>query len=456
MGLSKGVVQRTGPLAVQLGALGVVTGLAVAGYKWTLVEVFHWVVVKGVGLHYPPTRLRASLGESAMSRPWILPVVVGVGGLLAIICGRIFRTRGHRFHGADRAIDAYHHDPLSFLVSDGVGDWIGSLATLGFGGSGGPEGPVASIAGATTGWFGKKFGWSRQEGRFALAASVGIAIGALFGAPLAGVVLAQELMVARGFARGSLLRSCWVGTLAFLVYGAFEGYGSVLVPLPNPHVHVGALLGAVVVGVVAALCGSLYAKSLAVSRAWGARFKPPEVVSFVGGLCVGAMGIALPVVLGIGTSWSDVTVVKSIVLSLPLWFLCVVPFARILGTALTIGSGGTAGLFGPALLIGGFSGAALWRLALIGHVVSHSSSPLAWVLGGMAVCLGSVGRIPLAALLLVVEMTGVGSVIFPVALAVLIGTGVAHLAGQWLFLAQVSGEGEGGAVRLGDPQTGDR
>lgn len=445
------MIKRTGPLALQLGALGVVTGLCVAAYKWTLMEVFHWVVVKGVGLHYPPVHLGASLGESAMSRPWLLPIVVGVGGLLAVLFGRAFRTRDHRFHGADRAIDAYHHDPLSFRVADGLGDWIASIATLGFGGSGGPEGPVTSIAGAVTGWMGRQFGWSAREGRFALAASLGIAIGALFGAPLAGVVLAQEIVVAKGFARGSFVRSCWVGAVAYLVYGAFMGYGSVLVPLGNPTPHLDALVGALAVGVVAALLGALYAKSLAASRVLGARFKPPELVSFLGGATVGAMGIALPAVLGVGTSWSDLTVVRGILLSLPLWFLCVVPFARILGTALTIGSGGTAGLFGPALLIGGFGGAALWRLALNAHLVAQLSSPLPWVLGGMAVCLGSVGRIPLASLLLVVEMAGVGTVIFPVALAVLIGTGVARLLGQWLFVAQVSDAAEGEIGRPAGP-----
>ena len=100
------------------------------------------------------------------------------------------------------------------------------------------------------------------------------------------------------------------------------------------------------------------------------------------------------------------------------WVILALPFAKILTTSLSIGSGGSGGIFGPGLVIGGFTGAAVWWLLHGVSAPSLSASPAPLVIVGMIACLGAVAHTPLAALLMVVEMTGSLAVLVPAMFAV--------------------------------------
>ena len=95
---------------------------------------------------------------------------------------------------------------------------------------------------------------------------------------------------------------------------------------------------------------------------------------------------------------------------MPIWIVLILPFARILATGLSIGSGGSGGVFGPGMVIGAFIGAAVWRLfepafPWIGD------DPTPYVIVGMMCCFGTIARAPLAMMLMVAEMTGsIGSI----------------------------------------------
>jgi CIC family chloride channel protein len=100
----------------------------------------------------------------------------------------------------------------------------------------------------------------------------------------------------------------------------------------------------------------------------------------------------------------------------------IVPFARIVATGLSIGSGGSGGIFGPGIVIGAFMGAAVWRLfEPIAPSMGHDPSP--YVIVGMMCCFGSISRAPLAVMLMVAEMTGSLSILTPA----LVGVGLAWL-----------------------------
>ena len=117
------------------------------------------------------------------------------------------------------------------------------------------------------------------------------------------------------------------------------------------------------IGVLGGLIGLLYAKGfygiaalfgrLATSRRW---VKPA-----IGGVIVGCIALVIPEVLGTGYGWIQQSLGHQL-LSLPLWIVLVLPFARILATGLSIGSGGSGGIFGPGMVIGAFIGASVWRL----------------------------------------------------------------------------------------------
>ena len=102
--------------------------------------------------------------------------------------------------------------------------------------------------------------------------------------------------------------------------------------------------------------------------------------------------------------------------------MLIVPFARIFATGLSIGSGGSGGIFGPGMVIGAFMGAAIWRLfEPIAPSMGHDPSP--YVIVGMMCCFGSISRAPLAVMLMVAEMTGSLSILTPA----LVGVGLAWL-----------------------------
>ena len=93
-----------------------------------------------------------------------------------------------------------------------------------------------------------------------------------------------------------------------------------------------------------------------------------------------------------------------------------IPFAKILSTTLSIGSGGSGGVFGPGMVIGGATGAALWRI--LEGLPGIPSSPMSFVIVGMIACFGSVAHAPLGMLLMVGEMTGNLSMLAPGMIAV--------------------------------------
>jgi CIC family chloride channel protein len=109
--------------------------------------------------------------------------------------------------------------------------------------------------------------------------------------------------------------------------------------------------------------------------------------------------------------------------TIPLWIVLVLPVAKIVATSLSIGTGGSGGIFGPGIVIGGFVGAAIWRLADVVGAPGIPDGPGVFVIVAMMACFGSVAHAPLAVMIMVAEMTGSFSVI-P---AAMITVGIAYL-----------------------------
>jgi CIC family chloride channel protein len=105
---------------------------------------------------------------------------------------------------------------------------------------------------------------------------------------------------------------------------------------------------------------------------------------------------------------------------LALWVVLLLPFAKIVATSLSIGSGGSGGIFGPGMVIGGMLGAAVWRLT---HgLPGVPAEPAPFVIVGMMALFGSIAHAPLAVMLMVAEMTGNLALLAPAMVAVGIAT----------------------------------
>ncbi len=140
----------------------------------------------------------------------------------------------------------------------------------------------------------------------------------------------------------------------------------------------------------------------------------------IAGVAVGLLGLLVPGALGTGYGWLQRAMTPGGLDSIALWMILALPLAKIVATSLTIGSGGSGGIFGPGMVIGGFVGASLWTL--VSGLSGVPTSPAPFVVVGMTACFGSIAHAPLAMILMVAEMTGTLELVLPAMIAVGLAT----------------------------------
>ena len=283
---------------------------------------------------------------------------------------------------------------------------VASALTIGSGGSGGREGPTGQISAGFGSFLARFFDLSPSDARIVVASGIGSGIGSIFGAPLGGAVLATEIMYRDDFEVEALLPAFIASIVGYSVWGSIEGFGPLFGFVGNYRLSSAAQLGWFgVIGVLGGLFGLMYAKGFYAFVAFFGRLSIPRWVRpAIGGLVVGCVGLAIPEVLGTGYGWIQQSLGPQL-LRIPLWIVLILPFARIATTGLSIGSGGSGGIFGPGMVIGAFVGGAFWRL-MEPLVPSLGHDPAPYVIVGMMACFGSISRAPLAVMLMVAEMTG--------------------------------------------------
>ncbi len=405
------------------GLIGIVAGLGAVlftlGIQWAT-DFFLGTLVG----YTPPSPIGEGepvLMDVLKTRWWLLPFITALGGLLSgiIVFSLAPEAEGH---GTDSAIDAIHHKwgrirPLIPPVK-----LIASAITIGAGGSGGREGPAAQISAGFGSLLSNWLHLDTQDRRIAVAAGMGAGIGSIFRAPLGGAVMAAEILYIHDLEVEALIPGLMASIVGYSVYGAFFGFTPIFGALPslaldNPFqlVYYAAL------GVLCGGVGILYARGFyGITALFHKLIIPRWVKPAMGGFLVGLMGIMVPGALHMGYGWVQLGMGQTVML-IPLWMLLILPFAKILSTSLSIGSGGSGGIFGPGMVIGGMLGAAFWRL---GHdfLPMMPNNPGPFVIIGMMALFGAVAHAPLAVMLMVAEMTGNLSLLAPAMIAVAIST----------------------------------
>ena len=247
-----------------------------------------------------------------------------------------------------------------------------------------------------------------------MALGIGAGIGAIFAAPLGGAVLAASLPYRDDFDYRCLVPGFITSGTAYAVLGAFLGFDPLFGYIDAEYRFERAwpLLWFVVIGLAAAAVGYLYARTFHACVALVHRLPGGQVLKpAAGGLLVGLLGLVIPQVLSSGYGWAQLASDRGSLLQIPLWIVLVLPIAKIVATSLSIGTGGSGGLFGPGIVIGAFLGAAVWRLGELCGLPGVPDGPGIFVVVGMMACFGSVARAPLAIMIMVAEMTGSFSVV---------------------------------------------
>ena len=429
--------------------IGAVAGFGAIVFYEALVFCTHFFLNVCAGYQVPTPAGEGGLAAStSAARPWALPLIAGFGALLGAIL--VFRIAPEaEGHGTDAAISAVHHNPRGVRFRSVLVKIVASALTIGSGGSGGREGPTAEISAGFGSLLARTFDLEPADGRIAVATGIGSGIGAIFGAPLGGAVLASEILYRDDFDPAALLPSFIASVVSFVVFGAAEGFS----PLFG---YVGTyrftdpvqLLWFALIGLFAGLIGLLYAKGFyGLADLFKRSSLPRWVAPAIGGLAVGSIAIAIPQVIGTGYGWVQQCLTHNGLESIPLWIVLIVPFARIFATGLSIGSGGSGGIFGPGIVIGAFLGAAVWRVFdPVFPSMGHDPAP--YVIVGMMSCFGGISRAPLAVMLMVAEMTGSLSIITPAMIAVGISWLIVRHSDDSMYRSQLKSRSDAPSQRL--------
>ena len=399
--------------------IGIVAGLGSIVFYWAIGQVTRLALGTGAGFFPPLSASEGAAVVTSITRTWMIPVITTLGGLMSGLI--VFKLAPEaEGHGTDAAINSFHNKggfirrrvPFVKLVSSAI--------TIGTGGSAGREGPTAQIAAGTGSMLADFFKLTTHDRRIALAAGIGAGIGSIFKAPLGGAILSMEVLYRHDFEYEAMLPSFISSVVGYSIFSAWNGwtpiFGAGTVP---PFNRAEELISYAILGIVCGILGIAYGRSFYAIRDLFKKIKIPNWVKpAIGGLVVGIAGMFLPQILSMGYGWLQLAINGNFTV-LTIGILVAVIIGKILATGLTIGSGGSGGVFAPGLFIGGMTGALLWSLL---HNVTNfmPTSPAAFVVVGMMALFGGIAKVPLAVILMVSEMTQDYTLLVPSMLACII------------------------------------
>nr|WP_246325052.1 chloride channel protein [Petropleomorpha daqingensis] len=300
---------------------------------------------------------------------------------------------------------------------------LASALCIGGGGSVGREGPIVQIGSALGSTIGRLVRVAEDRQRLLVACGAAGGIAATFNAPMAGVVFAMEIVL-RDFTARSF-GMVVVSAVTSSVVGRTVLGDRPFLDLPSFRVeHVAGYALFALLGVLAGVAGVVFVRVLygiedVCDRVWRG---PEWLRPAVGGILLGLLLLGVPQMYGVGYPVLGNGVVGRYAVGTLLLLLA----AKMVATSLTIGIGGSGGVFAPSLFIGAMLGAAFGQTAAA-VAPGAAGAAGAFALVGMAAVFAGAARAPITAVLIVFELTGEYSLILPLMLAVALATGISAL-----------------------------
>ena len=345
----------------------------------------------------------------------ILPPILG--GLLVGVIAHFFYSHD-RPHGVAGVMEAVALRGGRLNAKELFLRVIGSVLTIGSGGSAGPEDPSVQIGAAFGTAIGQGMRLSDERIRGLVASGAAAGIGAAFNAPIAGVFFALEIVLGEvtSISVGIVVVASVVSAL--LTHALVGPQPAFVVPTYS-LVSYWELLFYLLLGFLAGLTSVLYIISIRWFGNFFASLKcNPVLKPALGGLVIGLTGLFAPQIFGVGYEAIE-TVLKGQNLVALMLFLLV--FAKMFATSVTLGSGGQGGMFAPALFLGAMLGGG-FGVVVNNLFPSVSATPQAYVLVGMAAVLAGAVRAPITSIILLFEMTQDYRIVLPLMFAVVIST----------------------------------
>ena len=409
-------VAHAGKWALYFIAIGLIAGLGSVVFHYLCQLGIHYLMDFLAGYRPPQPAGEHHLLPSTM-RPfnrWVLLFLPALGGLASGWLVYTFAPEAEG-HGTDAAINAYHNK--GGLIRGRV-PFIKTLAssiTLTTGGSGGREGPIAQIGAGFGSFLATRLKLSDRERRIMMAAGIGAGVGSIFRAPLAGALFAAEVLYRDPeFESEVIIPAGIASVVAYCIFCLFFGWGSLFESPPFKFQNPLELGPYLILALVLVATGAFYVKMFygTVKFFYNLKKIPNHVKPAIGGLATGLVGFFWPQCLAFGYGFAQKALYMERYADVTIGFLMILAFGKILTTSFTIGSGGSGGVFGPSVVIGGAMGGAVGKIfhQWIPNVVSE---PSAFVVVGMAGFFTAVSNTPISTIIFVSEMTNSYHLLLP-------------------------------------------
>jgi CIC family chloride channel protein len=421
-------VKSTGKWLLLSSAIGVVAGLGAVAFQATSQTVLHFTLAQIAG--YEPAEpagehSRFEHQERQIS-PWLIVAVMAAGGLVSGAIVYTFAPEAEG-HGTDAAIEAFHQKRGFIRARIPLIKMVTSAITIGTGGSGGREGPIAQIGAGFGSFLATWLKLPARDRRIMLAAGMGAGVGSIFRAPLAGALFAAEILYSDAdFEADVIVPAAIASIVGYSVFSLTLPPEKQFLPLFGSHlqytVHSAAeLVPLTLLALILVAVGFAYVRSF-----YGTHrlFKKLPVVRhlrpMIGAAMAGLVGLGLYyiagadqrslAVLGTGYGALQAALENSAAMGIPL--LVAIALVKILTTSLTISSGGSGGVFGPSMVIGGCTGAAV---GVFFHELWPGlvRQPEVYAIVGMAGFFAGCAHAPISTIIMVSEMTGDYTLLLP-------------------------------------------
>jgi chloride channel protein, CIC family len=406
-------------------AVGVVAGLAAVVFS-VACQLIVRVSLDGIAGYRPggpagEAKIAWLTESSQQFRPWLLLVLPGVGGLVSGYLVFRFAPEAEG-HGTDSVIDAYHRKQGKIRGRVPIIKLLASAITIGTGGSGGREGPIALIGAGFGSALARLLRMKAADRRILVAAGMGAGVAAIFRAPLAGALFASEVLYwSPEFEPEVIVPAGIASVVSYSTFGLFFGWKPLFAMPDLTFDNAWQLLPYTLLALAMAILAMIYTRSFYWLTSQFHKLPVPRIYKPAIGATLSALvGLGVFVLVGFDQAALSVLSFGYGVLqknmmdpaSVSAFLLLAVALGKIVSTGLTIGSGGSGGVFGPSMVIGGCGGGALGIL-LHQYWPTLVPNAASFTLVGMAGFFAAAAKTPFSTLIIVCELTGDYRMIVP-------------------------------------------
>lgn len=359
----------------------------------------------------------SSIISAVSSQGWFLTILIPAAGGLLIGPLIYYGAREAKGHGVPEIMEALIFRGGRIRTRVVAIKALASAVCIGSGGSVGREGPIVQISSSLASSLGRLFRIKERGMRTLVAAGAAAGIGGTFNAPIAGALFAVEILLGEFgvFSFSPIIIASVISTLTSRFIS--EDISAFTVP-DYSLISIWEIGPYILLGIVGGLVAILFIKTL---YFFEDKFDGiplhPLLKPILGGILIGTIGLGLPHIFGVGYDSIDACLQNQ----LGLWLALALVFAKILSTSLTLGSGGSGGIFAPSLFLGAMTG------NFIGSTFHHYfpssiSSPGAFSLVGMGAVVAAATHAPITAIIIIFELTGDYKIILPLMLSSIIAS----------------------------------